>query len=189
MNKERLVSCIVSTACAAGLGLIALFSLKNLFELLSFTPAGAWLLGTSIALFPAFFLNRLLTREYLKTCDVDEAGEFSSFSGTFGTICLAIIIGLGLGCAGTKGTKALISGIHQTGYTTGLLKSHSGSPALDLPKTFSTSSQHPLQKSADACVESEQAYEAIPPLTEDKQKRTVPESIRNSGSGSVTIFY
>lgn len=205
MNKEKLFSFATSGLAAIALAMVSLISMKSLFEMLSFTSGGAWLLGTAVALVPAFFINRILTRAYVETCDVKDANEFSSFTGTLATVSLAIICGLWLGFAGTMGNEALSSGIREAGSAVGLLES----PTVKYSKIYGEAGEKEagnfLQSTMDSMkglVEgpssamSNPVDSQNPPRANSSQQRlntpynkTLPETIKNSGSGNVTIFY
>jgi putative flippase GtrA len=219
MNKEKLFSFATSGIAATALAMIALISMKSLFEMLSFTSGGAWILGTSVALVPAFFLNRFLTKAYNETCDVNDANEFSSFTGTLATVSLAIIGGLWLGFAGTIGNEALSTGIRETGSAVGLLQPLSvksaasdGEETGEKAKGFLQSlmdgiSQSGSEMSAKTVPETnaqtipqtnaqtipQTTAQTIPQTTAQTipqtTAQTIPEMIKNSGSGNVTIFY
>lgn len=181
MDKDKLSSFLITTSAAIALAVVAIFSLHNLFQKLDFTSAGAWVLGTALAIVPAFFVNRIVTRAYLKTCDADDANEFASFMGSWGTVSFAIIIGLWLGCAGSNGIDALSLGIQDAGKSIGLLRCPEGEEAV------ATSMNNLTPDDNNSKTLSGEYNEKA--LTEQTPKRLLPESISNTGGGSVTIIY
>ena len=193
------------------LATITLLSMKSFFEMLSFTSGGAWLLGTAVAFVPAFFINRVLTKAYLDTCDVEDANEFSSFTGTLSTVSLAIIAGLWLGFAGTRGSEALSMGIRETGNAVGLLEEAHATKAkeslsrIDEPSIGrgqgmgleTGSGQGEGQSNGFQPNHNQQPSQSFQPNHNQQPSQSfqpnynqqIPEMIKNSGSGNVTIYY
>jgi len=226
MNKEKLLSFATSGIAALALATITLLSMKSLFEMLSFTSTGAWLLGTAVAFVPAFFINRVLTKAYVDTCDVQDANEFSSFTGTLGTVSLAIIAGLWLGFAGTRGSEALSMGIRETGSAVGLLEpapaiksaNHGEKLTSNIMDMAKSLTKEALQETKEPAIGKGQGMPLesgsgqgqgqtegfqpnynqqppqnfqnwAPPQGRMMNNQQVPEMVKNSGSGNVTIYY
>jgi len=185
MDRNKLFTFITTTTGILAVAMICLLSVKTLLQMWSFTTVGAWLIAAVITIVPAFVINRLLTRAYLETCDVDEAHEFSSFGGTLGVVSLIIIAGLWLGL-GDNGSRALYQGIEQAGQSVGLLTTEE---ANEVGVSLTDSLKDSLKDVVDNGVDSNLNSTGMSSNFSEKNNPSLHEAIKNSGSGNVTIFY
>lgn len=121
MNDNNRLLRFLATAFAAVL--LAMLTAESIRYLASpsLTPTAAWLLGILVAIVPAFVANRALTAAYRRTCDVEDAGELSSFFGTLAAVSVAVLVGLSLGMAGWRGAWAVERAVRSTGRMMGAL--------------------------------------------------------------------
>jgi hypothetical protein len=149
--------------------------------------------------------------------------------GTLGTVSLAIIAGLWLGFAGTKGNAALSAGLQKTGSAIGLLKEEAIA-ASNIQNPIEEKSNHGIMNWLKAFPLNPLSANEPTSLTNDNKnlpnrsirplnanlsgnanmpgnyngapdynaqghyngapdQQSIPEMIKNSGSGNVTIFY